>query len=596
MKKDTRSLSILTAMRRTFPLIAKQAPMALTAHIFLLVLTGFLSGIMTPATERVFNSLADAVLGDGTARTVYFALLLKGGILVSRVLIGSIHGNLLGQYMYTRMDGALSFIAHEKFARLPAQLFEDKEMLDNMEKSRNGMNSAIQMLFTFTQMLFSTGVYFVVMGIYLWQMQPVLLAALSLVFIPVALSQIIQARIKAQQQDYLAPLKRVEGRYNKHAKNETETRIFGVFNHFNALQLSARRLIFAKEWEVRKKVQLIEFGLNLTKVAGWVGIVLLLYRGLMAGNVTVGAFAAVFAAIGTMFSQFESIFSQIQQSASNQLGAIHHFIDFLDLPESTEGDGTPPDFNQGGIVASSITFRYPAAEKAAVDGVSLTIRKGETIAIVGENGSGKTTLVKLLCGLYKPDEGNVTIGGRDTVKTSDTSLFSATTAVFQNFNNYKPLNLGDNVRVSNLKNSADIESALKAAEVDYTDEATFPKGLESLMGREFDGTEISKGQWQRIAMARGMYREHEIIILDEPTAAIDPLEETRVYNRFAEYAKDKTAILVTHRLGSARIADRIIVMDGGKIVESGKHEDLLAKGGKYAEMWMAQAEWYNYGI
>jgi len=264
----------------------------------------------------------------------------------------------------------------------------------------------------------------------------------------------------------------------------------------------------------------------------------------------------------------------------------------MQLPEiGTNND--VPDWDQGGISANGLTFYYPKSLIPAIDTVSLTINKGETVAIVGENGSGKTTLVKLLCGLYKPDSGQVVIGGQDTIITNDAALFLTTSAVFQNYVRYHQLSLEENVKISEYNSIRDVVPALESAEIIYKDNFTFPRGIETILSREFDGTEISTGQWQRVAMAKGVYRQHLFIILDEPTAAIDPLEETRIYKQFAKIAKEKTTLLVTHRLGSARIADKIIVMEHGKISEIGSHHELLKNGKKYAQMWNAQAYWYQ---
>jgi ATP-binding cassette subfamily B protein len=242
----------------------------------------------------------------------------------------------------------------------------------------------------------------------------------------------------------------------------------------------------------------------------------------------------------------------------------------------------------------NVTFAYPQSEKNAVEDITLSICPGETLALVGENGSGKTTLVKLLCGLYKPDLGQVIIGGQDSAHTTDSALFSKSSGVFQKFVKYEALTLEENARISDFESSKNPIDAMKKADVYYGDTQTFPEGTETILDRSYNGVALSIGQWQRIATARGLYRTHDFIVLDEPTAAIDPIEETKIYKRCAELTKDKIAILVTHRLGSARIADRIAVMSTGKIIEVGTHESLLAKRGKYYEMWEAQAENYTH--
>jgi ATP-binding cassette subfamily B protein len=175
-------------------------------------------------------------------------------------------------------------------------------------------------------------------------------------------------------------------------------------------------------------------------------------------------------------------------------------------------------------------------------------------------------------------------------------LFKNISGVFQNFQKYK-MTLGDNISISNLGLTNDLKEhtliqACHQAELDTTSKE-FTKSFDTMLSREFDGVDLSGGQWQRVAIARGLYKANDIIVLDEPTAAIDPIEETRLYQQFAQLAKDKTAIIVTHRLGSAQIADRIVVMDKGEIVEMGMHRELLLKNGKYAEMYETQKKWYT---
>jgi ATP-binding cassette subfamily B protein len=185
----------------------------------------------------------------------------------------------------------------------------------------------------------------------------------------------------------------------------------------------------------------------------------------------------------------------------------------------------------------------------------------------------------------------------DTGKTNAKSLFGMTSAVFQKFQKYQ-MTLKENVNISgngdsgNSDNSGDITGALERADVDAGG-ASFPDGIDTMLSREFEGVDLSGGEWQRVAIARGLYRNHDVIALDEPTAAIDPLEESRVYRRFAHISRGKTAIIVTHRLGSVKIADRVIVMDSGKIVGSDTHDGLLQTCGLYRDMWTAQAQWYE---
>lgn len=209
--------------------------------------------------------------------------------------------------------------------------------------------------------------------------------------------------------------------------------------------------------------------------------------------------------------------------------------------------------------------------------------------MVGENGAGKSTLAKLILGLYPTGKGRIEIGGFGAENMQAESCRKYMSAVFQNFVRYQ-MTLSDNVRISEYGSDRDPKAVLEKTSLDRG----LVEGCDTAMlSREFGGTNLSGGMWQQVAIARGRYRSHEIIVLDEPTAAIDPVEEYAMYRDFLTMAKGKTAVMISHRLGSARLADRILVMSGGRIVEDGTHEELLSRNGLYREMWDAQAASYQ---
>ena len=274
------------------------------------------------------------------------------------------------------------------------------------------------------------------------------------------------------------------------------------------------------------------------------------------------------------------------------MGEIRNFLEFLRISPSRR-DIQQLD-KKCEIRMQNVSFRYPNADVEALRDVNLLVQPGETIAIVGENGAGKSTLVKLLMGLYTPSTGIVEYGDTDIKCVEYSALFDRMSGVFQKYSKYA-LSLKDNVMISdfNAPDSNDrIEKSLGDVHVDKDDLSVFPEGMDTMLSREFDGVDLSGGQWQRIAIARGIYRDSDLIILDEPTAAIDPIEESNIYREFTHMAEGKTAIIVTHRIGSAKIADRIVVMKNGEIAEAGTHEQLVAQNGVYANMYEAQSKWY----
>jgi len=292
-----------------------------------------------------------------------------------------------------------------------------------------------------------------------------------------------------------------------------------------------------------------------------------------------------------LFGVMEEIVCRHIGQMTKDLGTVHNFVRFLDLPERS---GRELTIRAREIRLEGATFRYPGKETDAIADVTFTVRPGETVAIVGENGAGKTTLVRLMTGLFLPSTGTVRLDGTDTRDAAVGSIYRGISGVFQKYQRYK-MTLSDNVGISDVGRADDptaMGAALAKAEVDPENGDHYPDGMETMLSREFDGVDLSGGQWQRIAIARGFYRAHDMIVLDEPTAAIDPLEETAIYRKFSELSRDKTAVLVTHRLGAARIAHRILVMDKGRLTEQGTHEELMRLGGLYARMYLAQAQWY----
>ncbi len=248
-----------------------------------------------------------------------------------------------------------------------------------------------------------------------------------------------------------------------------------------------------------------------------------------------------------------------------------------------------------GFVFEDVGFRYPDAGRWAVRHLSFELRAGEVLALVGENGAGKTTLVKLLARLYDPDEGRILLDGRDLRDYDLDDLRANMGVIFQDFVRYH-LTAGENIGVGLVEAMDDQVRIREAARRAMADEVigSLPAGYEQLIGRRFKtGVDLSGGQWQKIAIARAYMRDAQVMILDEPTAALDARSEFEVFQRFKELSDNRTAVLISHRFSSVRMADRILVLDQGRIEASGTHEELMAAGGRYAELFELQAAGYR---
>lgn len=286
-------------------------------------------------------------------------------------------------------------------------------------------------------------------------------------------------------------------------------------------------------------------------------------------------------------------FSKIAESALY----LKDLFDFLAIqPEIVSKPGSTifPQKLQSGFVFENVSFRYPDQERWAIRNLSFTLQAGEKLALVGENGAGKTTLVKLLARLYEPTEGRILIDGVDIRDYDLKSLRQNIGIIFQDYIRFQ-LTAGENIAVGNITNKDQYEEVLESAEKSLANTVIeqLPERYEQMLGRRFkNGIELSGGQWQKIALGRAYMGDAQLMILDEPTSALDARAEHEVFQRFAELITGKSAVLISHRFSTVRMADRILVLENGQMSELGSHEELLAKGGKYAELFTLQAQGY----
>jgi ATP-binding cassette subfamily B protein len=315
------------------------------------------------------------------------------------------------------------------------------------------------------------------------------------------------------------------------------------------------------------------------------------------GDFTIGDLTFLAGSFRRLRQLLEGLLVGFSQVAGQALYLDDLFSFFAIEPEITSpADPVPvPHPIRHGFVFENVGFRYPDATKWALRGLNFELHAGEVLALVGENGAGKTTLVKLLARLYDPDEGRILLDGRDLRDYDLDQLRANIGVIFQDFVRYH-LTVGENIGVGQIDamdDEARIQEAARRAMAEPLI-AGLPGGYEQLIGRRFKtGVDLSGGQWQKIAIARAYMRDAQVMILDEPTAALDARSEFEVFQRFKELSSDKTAVLISHRFSSVRMADRILVLEHGQLEASGTHDELLAQGGRYAELFELQAAGYR---
>ena len=325
------------------------------------------------------------------------------------------------------------------------------------------------------------------------------------------------------------------------------------------------------------------------------GVYMVLIMAVMAGNVSVGSIAKYVSCIMLLLDAISGMVGTLQRVFANN-HYLKRFFSYFDIQNKMyQGSLTVEKRldNEYDVEFRNVSFRYPNTENYALRHVNAKFKVGKKLAVVGENGSGKTTFIKLLCRLYDPTEGEIFLNGVDIRKYNYDEYLSIFSVVFQDFTLFS-FTIGQNVAAAKEYEKARVEECLRRAGFGERLD-TMPEGTDTYLYKDYSekGIEISGGEAQKIALARALYRDAPFIVLDEPTAALDPISEYEVYSKFNELSGEHTTIYISHRLASCRFCDSIVVFDEGRIIEQGSHEELiLKKEGKYYELWNAQAQYY----
>ena len=316
---------------------------------------------------------------------------------------------------------------------------------------------------------------------------------------------------------------------------------------------------------------------------------------IILGKLEFGAFMTIRTLLLQLNSNITGLFSNIA-SASESIVNATDYMEFMKTPAPPTGDIIINEIPK--IEFRHVSFIYPRSRIKAVDNVSFVLNPGDSLAIVGENGAGKTTIIKLLIGAYQPSEGEILINDIPFKEINRTSYLNQIGALFQDYSRYEFATIGENVwfgDVTKPYSAGIIREALNLAGLDGLEEK-YANGLNQILSKDLDSkysADLSGGQWQRLSIARAFFRSPNVLILDEPTSSIDAKSEYSIFKNILQKQQDKTTLIISHRFSTVRKAEKILVIDRGKIIESGTHEQLMAKNGVYKEMFEIQAEGYN---
>lgn len=600
---------VLTSLdvRPALKIIWQSSPGLAIATGALLILQGllplaslYLLKLIVDAVEIGARSGAEGAGGGQGFGDVLTLVALAGGVaLLGNFLqsassyVSEAQGFLVSDHMMSRL--------HCKSAQVDQAFYEDPRYHDTLYLAQQqAPHRPKQILDALTQIL-QNGLSLAAMGgllfLFHWAVPLVLvLAAVPGLYVRLRYASTIY-RWHLQQ----APEER-RARYFTwvltHASYAKELRLFGLaqlfMERFDALKGTLREQLI-KIARRRSLSELLAQGGGTVAIFG--SLAFIAWR-TVQGAITLGDLVMYFQA----FQRGQGFLRAMMQSLADLYGNnlfLRSFQEFLDLEPTVVGPKDPepvPRPIRQGIALEGVDFDYPGSERETLRGIDLTLRSGETVALVGENGAGKTTLVKLLCRLYDPTAGRITVDGVDLRQLSVDDWRRQIGVVLQDYSQYH-LTARENIWLGDIEKPEDgpeIEAAARAAGVEGTLQR-LAQGYDNLLGKWFeDGDELSVGQWQKIALARAFLRRAQVTILDEPTSALDAQTELEVIERFRELTRGRTAILVSHRLSTVKMADRIIVLDGGRVVEDGNHEQLMARpSGVYARLFSSQARHYR---
>ena len=537
-------------------------------------------------------------IASGLLDRIGWLLALEFGLAVLSDVLGRAV-SLLDSLLSERFSNETSLRLMEHAATLDLEDFEDSELQDRLERARRqaaGRSSLITQLFGQAQDVVTIASF----AAGLIAFAPWLIVLLAIALLPAFIGE---AHFNAQSYslNYARTPERRELDYIRQvgagAETAKEVKIFGL----NDFLIERYRTLATSFFEANRRIAMRRAGWGsllsaIGTVAYYVAYAYIVWRTLH-GDFSIGDLTFLAGSFRRLRNLLENLLMGFSQLAGQAL-YLDDLFSFFEIRPEIVPPPNPRPFPvpiRDGFEFENVGFRYPGAERWAVRGLTFKLRAGEILALVGENGAGKTTVVKLLARLYDPDEGRILLDGYDLREYDPFALRANVGVIFQDFVRYH-FTAADNIAIGRIEARDDRARIVAAAERSLADEviAKLPLGYDQVIGKRFrTGVDLSGGEWQKVAIARAYMRDAQLLILDEPTAALDARAEFEVFERFKELSRGKTVVLISHRFSSVRMADRIVVLVDGAVEAMGTHAELLEQRGRYAELFELQAAGYR---
>jgi ATP-binding cassette subfamily B protein len=545
--------------------------------------------------------IIDAVVARSAPLATQYVVLELGLVALQAMTQRAL--SLLRSLLGARLGHDVNLAILDKALQLELQQFENAEFYDRLTRARQGASSRPVEMVTdslqfFQNVLTLLGYVGLLVSYSGWIVGALVLAAL-----PSTLVEMRFSRTAFRMRNWRSPDRRRQNYMEYVLANDEHVKEVKLFE-LGPLLLKRYRDLGERFYQEDKRLSirrsLWASLLSLLAAAAFYGGYLSLALDAAADRLSLGDLTLYVVAFRQGQQAFQSCLSAIGSLYEHNLYMSNLFAFLtIETPPATVRPATPGtvglESSDEGIRFEDVGFRYPGRDEWALRHIALAIPPRQSLALVGHNGAGKSTLIKLLCGFYRPTEGRILLDGRDLRAWDDADLRHRISAVFQDFNQYQ-FSLRENVGFGDFAHLSEEAQVRRAVERGGADAvvAELPQGLDTQLGRWFmDGAELSGGQWQKIALARGFMREEaDILILDEPTAALDAEAEKAVFDRFRTLARGRTSLLISHRFPTVRMADRIVVIEHGRIIEEGSHDALVQAGGRYAQLFKLQAEGY----